>query len=356
MATIGKNWNGHLYGTNTGNVALSLEGEDGALVGLLRFSDNNHGLVVYKVQGVFEQGALKLTGKPQGEFPEGIHYGDFESAGTLTPDGKIDGEWVTTIGSGGTFQLWPHTVQARRSDLSQVPEQLNTSTRSFGAVRLYASEVRGLISQVKKDFSHGRAVVTFNDKGNEKSIFSDEFEELLDELPDLRYLKIFIQEPELYGINRNASVEFSAWGENVIRVQSVQESWAIGKAESIARYANPFRRALANQFRKFGLTVNVIILVGVLAAIPDLPKFWQRVAFGGAAFGVQAAIAYFHRRFVPNFVFFPAAQKSNWLGRFGPGFVSWIITLFGGVAAALIYGLLKGELSGSPLAKVIGWN
>ncbi|AUW58654.1 hypothetical protein C1T17_11635 [Sphingobium sp. SCG-1] len=227
MANVGKNWNGHVYGTNIGNVSVSLNGEDNALTGLIRLSDNQHGVIVYDVTGSFEAGTLTLDGKPQGEIPEGTVVGELTVVGALTPEGRIDGEWSTTIGTGGTYQLWPHAYQVRSTNPGAIPEQMNTSSRSMGAIRLYADDVRSLIAQLVKDFSQKRAVVTFNDKGNEKNIYADEFEAILDDLPELKYLKISVQEPEMFGLNRNAMVELTAWGENAIRVQSVQEAYPL---------------------------------------------------------------------------------------------------------------------------------
>src|SRR3546814_9207638 len=53
-----------------------------------------------------------------------------------------------------------------------------------------------------------------------------------------------------------AMIELSAWGENMITVQSVQESWAIGKAETLSKYIGSFERKIATQYRKRGLTMN----------------------------------------------------------------------------------------------------
>ena len=267
MASIGKNWNGSIFGTNTGNVAVSLEGDDEALTGLIRLSDNQYGIANYSVAGTFEGGSLTLSGNSQGEVPEGLAVGELTVTGSLTAEGHIDGEWSTTIGTGGTYRLWPHTYQVRPTNQGAIPEQLNTSSRSIGAVRLYADDVRSLAAQLVKDFSQKRAVVTFNDGGNEKNIYFDEFEAILDDLPKLSYLKITVQEPEAHGLNRNAMIEFTAWGENSIRVQSVQEAWAIGKAEFLSRQINGFQRTIATQVRKFGLTINIVITISVLAAL-----------------------------------------------------------------------------------------
>lgn len=342
MASIGRNWNGRVYGTNTGNVAVTLEGDDEALTGLVRMSDSESGVVVYGATGSFSAGKLTLTGTPQGEAPEGVVLGELTANGSLTAEGRIDGEWSTTIGTGGTFQLWPHSYQVRPTNDGAIPEQLNTASRTLGAVRLYADDVRSLVAQLVKDFSQKRAVVTYHDNGSEKVSYADDFENILDCLNELRYLKISVAEPEMYGLNRNASVELSAWGDNVIRVQSVQEAWAIGKAEALRQHVQSHQRTIATQFRKFGLTVNVVITVAALAALPGLPTFWQRLAFAGSAFAIQSLITAFHRRFVPNFLLYPRNAKPHIIARLGPGAASWAITVAGAVVAAVIYGLLKG--------------
>src|SRR3546814_6480267 len=104
-----------------------------------------------------------------------------------------------------------------------VPEQLNTTTRSVGTVRLYAEDVRNLVNEISRDFTQNRVVITYPDQGGQKNIYSDQFEVSLQNLPEIRYLNLSIKEPELYGINRMAMIELSDWGENMITVQRVQE-------------------------------------------------------------------------------------------------------------------------------------
>lgn len=349
MNGLGKNWNGRVFGTNTGNVALSVEGKDDQLTGTIRLNDDALGIAVYDITGAYNEGSLTLTGTAAENKSNDVELGELTVNGKLVADGRLVGEWSTTLGTGGTFQLWPHTYQVKSNNSDGLPEQINTSTISLGAVRLYADDVRKLIGQIVKDFSQKRAVVTYYENGNEKTVYSDHFEMILDELPELSFLKISIQEPELYGVNRNVTVELVAWGENSIKVQSVQESWAIGKAEALSRFGHGFQRKLATQFRKFGLTVNIIITIIALAALPGLPTFWQRLLFAASVLGIQSLITYLHRKYVPNFILFPAQKKANLLGRLGPGFVSWGLTVIGAVAAALIYGLLNGELGNPPV-------
>lgn len=354
MTGIVKNWNGHVFGTNTGNVAVTLDGEDAALNGVIRLSDDKHGVAVYEVAGQFVDGSLELAGTPQvAAEAEDLELGNLTVKGSLTSDGRIDGNWTTTIGTGGTFKLWPHMTEVPAASGALVPEQLNTATRSVGTVRLYADDIRNLVNEISRDFTQNRVVITYPDKGSQKNIYSDQFEAALQNLPEIRYLKLSIQEPELYGINRMAMIELSAWGENMITVQSVQESWAIGKAEALSKYVGSFERKIATQYRKRGLTMNAFLALLGLAALPGLPSFTQRLLFVGAGFGILSALAYFHREFVPNFVLDPAKAKPTGVGRLGPGILSWSSTIVGGVIAAVVYGFRNGELNDSPVLDYI---
>jgi hypothetical protein len=348
VASIQRNWNGHIYGTNTGNVAIQLGGEDDQITGTVRLLDDKFGLALFAVTGSYAEGVLKIEGTPQGEPPEGVTYGNLTAEGRLQADGRLDGEWNTTIGSGGTWQAWAHGTAAQPTR-PNVPEQINTCTRQLGAVRLYAEDVQSLVGQLMREFTATRAIVSYYDNGNEKNVYSGDFGTILQQLPEQRYLKLSVQEPDLYGINRSAIVELNANGENVVRVQGVQESWVIGKAQTLHDHVRSFQKKIATQFRRFGLNINIIINLVALAALPGLPSFWERVIFVLSVALVQFGLAFFHRRYVPNFILYPAVRRRTLLSKVGPGLTSWGITILGGVIVAVIYGLLKGELANSPL-------
>src|SRR5215203_5030314 len=110
MSNIGRLWAGYIYGTNTGNVFAELEQAENRVAGLLRVMDREFGIAVYRVQGAFEKGKLELDGVPEGTI-EGIESGNIRVAGTLTPEGQIRGQWNSTLGTGGTFLLFPHDQQ-----------------------------------------------------------------------------------------------------------------------------------------------------------------------------------------------------------------------------------------------------
>ena len=97
--------------------------------------------------------------------------------------------------------------------------------------------MRALFSPLAEEtacFAAPRVVVTYYERGNEISVYATQFQQDLDRLGELRFLKLWVQEAEAYGFNRSASIELNADGINEVRTQGVQESWVTGKAEALA--------------------------------------------------------------------------------------------------------------------------
>jgi hypothetical protein len=55
----------------------------------------------------------------------------------------------------------------------------------LGALRLYAEDVQELIGLLQRDFSQGRVVVTYHDRGNEISRYASDFEQEITRLGEL---------------------------------------------------------------------------------------------------------------------------------------------------------------------------
>jgi hypothetical protein len=181
-----------------------------------------------------------------------------------------------------------------------------------------------------------------------KSIYASDFETEIPRLGTLRYLKLHIQEPEAYGIYRLATVELNATGTNDVRVQGIQESWVTGKAESLAGFIREREKSVTSTLKKYGLNVNGILLLAALIALPEL-SLSRRAIFTVAVFAIIAVIAYLHSRLIPNALIYLSAPKPNLFQRIWPPTLSWLFTIGGAVIGAIIYGLLKGEIS------VPGW-
>lgn len=345
MSTLGRLWAGNLYGTNTGKLFAEIDSKDGALHAKIHVNDDRHGVTVHEGQGTFD-GSNVLIECPAPSAPEGVAVGSITVRGALSPEGRIEGQWESSIGTAGTFVLFPHD-RARKgpSEADQLlPEQIHTATRSLGAMRLYAADVEELIQFVEKDFRFGRAIVTYYLRGNEISKYARDFVGNWQGQDTLHYLKIFISEPEAYGINRTVTVELNAQGGNDIKVQGVQEAWVIGKAESLAAHLRSKQKWLATTFRRFGLNINGLLALGALVALPDL-TIDRRVGFAAVIVAIIWFIGALHRRFIPNVAIYLSAKAPGFLERSWPQVLSWLIAASSAVFAAVVYGILKGEIT-----------
>lgn len=211
---------------------------------------------------------------------------------------------------------------------------------------MFAEDVRELIGFLSRDFSQGRVIVTYHERGNEITRYATDFESDLTKLGDLRYLKLVIQEPEAYGINKLALIELNAMCTNEVRAQGVQESWVIGKAEAVASQVRLSQNTLSTTFRKFGLNINGVLAVFALAAVPEL-SFWRLVIFLFVVAFVAWVVTKLHARFIPNALISLSARKLSWIDRVWPQIISWLLAVLSALVAAIAYGVLKGELSDS---------
>ena len=152
--------------------------------------DDRFGPVVYSVTGAFDGTSVDLTGTAT-QAPNSVEYGTITVKAKLTSDGSLRGQWTSTLGTGGTFVLFPHDVpEQNQSAPGSLPEQLHTATRTLGALRLFADDVRELIGLIRRDFGQGRVVVTYHERGTEISKYATDFENDLSRLDELRYLKL----------------------------------------------------------------------------------------------------------------------------------------------------------------------
>ena len=178
MSEIGRLWAGRVFGTNTGNLFVELDQTEAGVSGTLRLLDTLYGLSIYEITGSIDGSTLEFEGEPKQVAP-GVETGRFVAKATLTPQGHFRGQWQTSIGTAGTFELYPHAThqadQTRGPD-SAIPEQIRTVRQSVGAVRLYADDIRELVQAAQRDFAVGRVIVTYKSAGIENTQYFDEFE------------------------------------------------------------------------------------------------------------------------------------------------------------------------------------
>ena len=338
MSELGKLWAGRVYGTNTGNLFVEFDETGPEVSGLLRFLDFQFGIAVYTVEGTFDD-LLALTGHWR-QGGDADAHGELSIKARLTSEGNLYGTWSSSIGTGGTFDLFPHEKGLPKGATASepgVPEQIYSRNVSIGALKLYAEDIFSLLRYVQEDFNAPRPVVTYHVRGSEVTKFASDFISEAMGLGSLEYLKVAIQEPEAHGINRVVIVELNAFGSNEVRVQGIRESWVIGRAEALASFLRKYQSNLVTTYRKFGLNLNSVILAAVLVLIPEIATLSERAIFVGSTCALLLGLLWFHKRFIPNASILLTESKPNALVRAWPTILSWVVAASASLIAALVF-------------------
>ena len=177
-------------------------------------------------------------------------------------------------------------------------------------------------------------------RGNEVTKYFEDFRSEAPDLGELKRFKLVIQEPEAYGINKVVVLELTAFGQNEIRVQGINETWVTGKAEATARMLRTFEKTLVTTYKKFGLTLNQIILLAMLVLIPSIQLLWQRAVFVVAIIFLLQCLVWLHQRFIPNATLYLAEQTPNAFQRVWPTILSFFIGVVASLVAAWLFQLL----------------
>jgi hypothetical protein len=348
--TIGKLWAGRAFGTNTGNLFLKLAGEDSGLSGDLHFNDNQEGVGVFKIQGKFEDGMLRLEGEPLlNEADHEIEDGRLHAEGELNERGDIFGEWRTTVGTAGTFHLFPHDVSAPAAIDGVSAEQLHSARHDFGPIEVSRQQIIDLGNEIQKEF--GRVVVTIT-VGTEQSRFLDDFKRMQLPTGKATFLKLFASKPDRGGINQTVTIEFGQ-EVNWAMTQGTSEAWVLGHLEGLKRRLARFERGYATNVKRLGIGINQLLLFGAVVYLPSLPSTLSRAILLGGAIGLAAVVQWAHNRFLPHTTIYIEATERSQFSKIWPSIASWLIALTAGAAGSLLAAYLQGVLAipSAPIAQ-----
>lgn len=347
MSSFAGEWAGRLYGTNTGNVFLELSSQsDGRLIGIARVNDDRYGVAVFEVIGTGKDGRLELECDPK-QLQDGVGAARVHVWGNLQLDSTVLGKWESSLGTGGTFRLFPHNIGAQSAEpVRSEPEQIFNHSISIGAVRLFKEDFQQLVAVVKKDFLEGRPVVTYNLAGGDITEFADTFLAKTESIDEIRSLKIGIQEQEASGINRVVQVELGEHGGSTVRVSGTDESWVVGKAQSVARILERDQSALATTYKKHGLNLNQLLFLVMLAFLPEVPDWPRRLAFVAAVHVILVLLFSVHSKLIPNTVISFEREQGGLRSKFLPTLGSWMLAFTSSLLAAIVFWLLTRTGSG----------
>jgi hypothetical protein len=334
---LGRLWAGNVYGTNTGNLFVRLEGDDKALKGTLRQHDRDYGVVVvYDIIAIFDGARLEIEGKPQQK--EGVALGLLKATATLQPNGTLAGEWETDIGSAGTFVLHPHDQSQTPNPAAPGPDQVHSARHNFGPIEIDRKQLIALADDIQRSFTKGRVVVSFVD-GTEQRRFLEDFRQLNFNDNRAEVGRLFVSEPDAGGSDKSITVEFGPMV-NWVTTQSVSEAWVLGEREKLKREIKKFERVYASQ--AYGITFNQAMLLGTLVYLPSLGSLQDRVVLMIGVICLVYAVNWLHKRYLPHAAIYLGERKQGWFVRLLPSVASWVI----GIAATVIATLLGAYLQG----------
>ena len=317
LGGLAPHWVGYIFGTNTGRLHLSIdttaEGVDHRL-GLLRLSDDNFGTSNFKVQVALENETLTLTGEPLGE-TEGIKQGG------ISASAKFD---ARTSLIGNTPQL----------------EQVYTSTRELGALRLFKSDIEEILDIMRRKFPGARVVVTHLDRGAELALYDDEFQSRLENLEKLDWIKLSVQSAAEGGFVRSLTLDLGQ-AFNRVTTQGPDEAWVLGEAEATALALRRRQHGLSTAIGKYKVSINQLIFLAALVAMPELPVK-ERVIFVSGVVFLLVGSSKAANLLVPNFNVDFQTDRPNWLAGIWPSAVSWLISVTSAVAASFLFDWLRG--------------
>jgi len=184
-------------------------------------------------------------------------------------DGTLRGKWVTESGAGGIFQLFPHNIGIEQQVLkSEEPEQIHNRTLQLGSIRLFKADLADIVEMIQKDFTEKKQIIIYERHGNEVTKWATDFLKGIDELSELRSLKLFIQEPGKGSVNRSVNIELLETGDSTVRVSGPDATWVVGKAESVKKALAFYENPVITNYRKHSSSINGFIFIGMLILMP----------------------------------------------------------------------------------------
>lgn len=334
-----KRWAGKAYGTNIGNVFLSLQGEDEALTGTLRMNEPGVAIAVYAVEGSFEAPKLTLTGRSEVRV-EGFEFGNLAATGVLNAKGEIHGDWESTIGTAGTFVLFPH-VGGEQIDDGQVTEQFHVARYNFGVIEIDREQIIDIGETIRRDFP--QVVVTVV-SGTEQAHYLDDFKKLQFAVDKAEILKIFARKPDERGADQVISIEFGSHVNTVV-TQGANRAWVLGQLETLKHDLKQYERNYVTNFKRWGISINQLLLLAAVVLLPSFSSLLDRAIFMGAGLALIVGVNTLHSRYLPFAAIYLREKKKGFLKRVWPSAASWVLGIVAVVVAGLIGAYLQGWLA-----------
>lgn len=336
---IAKRWAGRVWGTNVGNVFVTFDGDDSQLTGTLRINEPGVGIVVYTLQGAFNPPTLTLAGQPQAQI-EGFQFGQLTVTGNMNAKGEVHGDWQTTIGSAGTFVLFPHAAGEQIDDMQRA-EQFHTARFNFGAIEIDKNQIIKVAENIRREFP---SVIVTVVAGTEQARYLEDFRNLQFDIDRADIIKVFAQKSDGTGANQVISIEFGPQV-NTAMTQGANEAWVLGQLETLKRDLKRYERTYITNFKRWGIGINQVMLLAAIVFLPDLSSLKNRAILMGVVLVLVVVVNSLHSRYVPYAAIYLREKQKGWLGKAWPRVASWGIGIVAAIIGTLAAAYLQGTLN-----------
>lgn len=331
MATVAGNWNGRLFGTNTGNLSARLAVEGGVAQGEIRLLDDVFGPVVYQLTGTWDGNLVALKGVGIPSNPD-VVVGEVSIEGSLAADGRLIGTWTSNLGTGGSFQLFPGPSDAEAAhiaDQQAPPEELHIIQERIGAVRLYRQDVVAMCELILFDLNSDRLAVRFQNGPTQSVLWWDVFVDTV-RTERIPFVRFSVNDIAPGAASRLVTVELGPLYNEVI-VQGESQVWVAGKTQVLRDFLSKRQNHLITGFKVWNFNILTILLLAMIVWMPSFGPLWARAAFGITIAAVVTLTSFLHSKLIPASVTSMGDRRPSIL-RFWPSWVSWLA----GIMSALL--------------------
>ena len=216
------------------------------------------------------------------------------------------------------------------------PEQIYNRILQLGSIRLYKDDVSRIVEMARKDFTLKNLIVTYEQHGNEITKWADDFLKEIDQIHSIPESKVIPQEPGAGSVNRLVNIELLETGDSSVRVSGPEETWVVGKAETVRKALSAYENSVITNYRKHGLNMNFVLLLIMLILMPSIAGILRRVIFVSAVMILIRILFAIHSRVIPNTLVLIRAKPWGSFGLAWPSILSWFLAVTSSVVAGLI--------------------
>ncbi len=169
----------------------------------------------------------------------------------------------------------------------------------------------------------------------QRTLYLKTFSETPDDLASTDSVTLIVQAKEGDGFLRQLQVVLGQ-DESFVRATSIDEAWAIGVVSQIRRRLRSFELPRVLHFDGIGATFNQLLLVFMVAYLPEITGFGQRLIYVVLIISVMLAAMLLSKRLVPQTYVELNPERASRIKRLSQKFASVGLGLLGAAIATFV--------------------